>query len=290
MRTARLPLLAWSMLACTHPAFAKPPVPATVAATPLGSPGDWVGTGDYPAAALRFDMTGITSFRLTVDRAGTPSRCEIVVSSGFDMLDDAACERIMAKARFSPARDRAGQPVDGTYANRVRWAPPPGGRLPIGENFASMLLTIDQTGKVTSCRMALHVPAVTSASDENPCENASRSLPPALALAFRSGFQGPSAAVEFQIADAFTPAFRAHVLAPLPGYEQRGLNIHSVTVARDGKVGECSYQEQRGSDLLIADFCGDARRGIYDPPFAAFDKDGIAHGWHIIRVLLKTSK
>ena len=219
-----------------------------------------------------------------------PNRCEIVESSGFEVLDKAACQRIMAKARFSPARDRAGKPVDGTYANRVRWTLPPGGRLPIGENFASMLLTIDQMGKVTSCRIALHVPAAAPASDENQCEKAVGSLPSTVALEFRGSFQGPSADVELQMADVFTPAFRAHVLAPLPGYEQRGLNIHHVTVTSDGKVAQCSYQEQRGSELLIADFCGDARRGSYDPPFAAFDKYGVANGWHIMRVLLKTSK
>lgn len=291
MKSAGLSLLAWSMpmLTCTHPAFAKSS-PTTVAATPLGSPGDWVGTGDYPAIALRYNMTGITAFRLTVDTTGTPNRCEIVESSAFEVLDKAACQRIMARARFSPARARAGKPVDGTYANRVRWTLPPGGRRPISEQFASLLLTIDQTGKVTSCRIALHVPAAAPASDGIPCEKAVESIPPTVALEFRGGFQGPLADVELQTADVFTPDFRAKVLAPLPGYEQRGLNIHHVTVTRDGKVGQCSYQEQRGSDLLIADFCGDARRGSYDPPFAAFDKDGVANGWHIMRVLLKTSK
>lgn len=285
MKPAGLSLLAWSMLTCTHPAFAKSS-PTTMAATPLGSPGDWVGTGDYPATALRYDMTGVTAFRLAVDSTGMPSRCDIVESSGFDLLDKATCDRVMAKARFSPARDRTGKASDGTYANRVRWVMPLGPRPTVSERFASILLSIDQTGKVTSCRIVLEAPE----SAENPCEQTQRSLPATVGLEFRGSFQGSTADVELRMADFFTPALRARVLAPMPGYEQRSLNIHHFTVTSDGKIGQCSYQEQRGSELLIADFCGDARRGSYDPPFAAFDKDGVANGWHIMRVLLKTSK
>jgi hypothetical protein len=115
-------------------------------------------------------------------------------------------------------------------------------------------------------------------------------MPPALGQEFRGNFQGPSADVEVQLADVFTPALRARVLSAMPDYEQRGLNIYRFTVTSDRKIGQCRYEEQRGSDLLATDFCLAATREIFDPPFSAFDKDGVASGWHIMRVLLKTSQ
>jgi TonB family protein len=290
MTAARLSLLALSMLAGAHSAFAKTPASVSAAATPLGSPGDWIGSGDYPATALRFDMTGVTVFRLAVDATGKPSRCDIVESSGFDVLDTATCQRLMGNARFSPSRDRSGKPMEGTYSNRVRWVMPLGARPPVSERFASMLLSIDQTGTVTSCRFVFHVPAEAAMSAENPCKQALNSQPPALGLEFRGSFQGPSADVEIQLADVFTPALRARVLSPMPGHEQRALNIHQFTVTNDGKIGQCSYEEQRGSELLATDFCLEARRENFDPPFSAFNKDGVASGWHIMRVLLKTGQ
>lgn len=289
MKVARLPLLALSLLAGAHSASSKAPAPVPVTATPLGSPGDWIGSGDYPATALRFDMTGVTVFRLAVDATGKPSRCDVVESSGFDVLDTTTCQRLMVNARFSPSHDLAGRPMEAKYSSRVRWIMPPGAGGPVSEHFGSMLLSIDPTGNVTSCRIVLHVPTEAAASVEKPCEQAMKP-PPALGLEIRGNFQGPSADVEIQLADVFTPDLRARVLSPMPGYEQRGLNIHHFTVTNDGKLGQCSYKEQRGSDRLATDFCLAARHKNFDPPFSAFDKDGVASGWHIMRVLLKTGQ
>lgn len=67
----------------------------------------------------------------------------------------------------------------------------------------------------------------------------------------------------------------------MPGYEQRGLNIYRFTVTSEHKIGQCQYEEQRGSDLLATDFCLAATREVFDPPFSAFAKGGVASGWHI---------
>jgi TonB family protein len=290
MKAAKLSLLGLSVLVGAHSASAKTSAPASVVAMPLESPGDWISPADYPATALRFEMTGSTVFRLAVDATGKPSRCDIVESSGFDVLDTATCQRLMTKARFSPPRDRKGKPVEGTYSNRVRWVLPSGSRLPVSERFASMLLSVDQTGKLTSCRVELHVPAEAATPADNSCEQALDTQLPGLGMELRGNFQGPSADVEIRLADVFTPALRARVLSSTPGYEQRALDIHRFTVKRDGKLGECNYEEQRGSGLLSEGFCLEARRESFDPPFAAFDKDGVASGWHIVRVLLKTGE
>lgn len=288
MKAAALSLLALLTMAGSHPAFAK--APARSVAIPIGSPGAWIGAGDYPATALRFEMTGITVFKLTIDDSGKPSRCDIIESSGFEVLDTATCERLMANARFAFSRGPAGKPTDHTYSNRVRWVLPTGDRIPVSERFASFMLTIDDKGRVSSCRAVVHVPAVVKALGENSCGQVSTSLPPAMGLEIRGSFPGPSAEVELRLADVFTTALRSQVLSTPPDYQQRSLNIHRFTVTNDGKLGQCAYAEQRGSSHFSTDFCLEARRENFDPPFSTLDKDGIASGWHIARVLLKTGQ
>lgn len=287
MKSARAWLLAASMIAGVQPALAKAPVPPV----PQGSPGDWVRSADYPLIALRFEMTGATGFSLTVDATGRSTRCDIVSSSGFDVLDTATCQRLMVSARFTPARDRAGTPIEGTWSNRVRWVlPDAGANAPVTEGFRSLLMTIDEAGEITSCRAAIHIPVQTAVVDQNWCEEYQSLLSRELALKIRGDFRGASAEVEIQYADAFSPQLRGRVLSPKPGYEQRALSIHRFKVLSGGTLGPCGYEEQRGNEELATAFCLFAAHKKFDPPFSALDKDGVASGWHIDRVLLKTGK
>lgn len=100
--------------------------------------------------------------------------------------------------------------------------------------------------------------------------------------------KGPSVEIEYPRGLAFTPALRARLVAPMPGHVQRALNIYRFTVDRDGKMVQCGYEEQRGSGQWAESFCGEARNERYDPPFSAFDKDGVAQGWYIMRIVTKT--
>lgn len=290
MDAIRLSLLPLFMLTCAHTAYAKTSEESPIGPLPAGSPGNWIGSDDYPAVALRFNMTGVTAFKLVVDPVGKPSRCDIVESSGFDVLDSATCQRLMANAQFTPLHNREGKPIEGTYSSRVKWVVPDGGAPAISESFGSMLLSIDQTGKVTSCRIVVHIPITKAASTEKPCGAGMQPPPPALAMEFRGNYQGASAEVEIQQADFFTPALRTRLLSPMLGYEQRALNVHRFKITKDGKLGQCSYEEQRGSQGLATNYCMEVRDRNFDPPFSAFDKDGVASGWHIARVLLKTGK
>jgi TonB family protein len=289
MNTARLSLLALSLLACAPMPFAGAQAAEPVRVKALGSFADFMSPEDYPAVALRFGMTGITGYSLTVDQTGNPRRCDIAKSSGFDVLDAATCQRLMAKARFSPGRDAAGKAVGGTYAGRVTWILPGNGTFRESEMFASLVFSIDRTGAITSCRMVVHVPTNTSAPPNVVCGKEMGTPPPPLGLELRGNYQGAIAEVEFQQGIAFTPALRERLLAPAPGYEQRALNVYHFTVGRDGTVGQCRYEEQRGSGQWALDFCTQARGKKYDPPFSAFDKDGVAQGWHVMRIVLKNA-
>lgn len=99
---------------------------------PKGNPGVWANTNDYPAIALQKQMEGTTGFRRVVGPDGRVTDCQIVSTSGSSELDQATCSNVQRRARFDPALDATGQPVSGSYANRVRWQIP---RFALTEGF-----------------------------------------------------------------------------------------------------------------------------------------------------------
>jgi protein TonB len=103
-----------------------PPAPRIPpkAAQPRGRPGDWVTTNDYPSRALREEREGTTGFSLSIDASGRVSNCTITSSSGSPDLDQATCDNLRRRARFTPATDGEGQPTEGSYSSRTRWVIP----------------------------------------------------------------------------------------------------------------------------------------------------------------------
>lgn len=81
---------------------------------------------DYPAAALRSETEGDVSIRYRLGRDGRPTSCAVVESSNVPVLDAASCALIMARARFIPARDFSGAPVEETRSQTILWRLPGG--------------------------------------------------------------------------------------------------------------------------------------------------------------------
>ena len=112
----------------TTPALGPSPSPspsfAPKAAMPLGSPGKWATTDDYPPRALREGREGVARFRVTVGADGRVRNCEITASSGSPDLDRATCDNVARRARFVPATDASGAKVGGSYSNAVKWVIP----------------------------------------------------------------------------------------------------------------------------------------------------------------------
>lgn len=102
---------------------ARPKGP-NLAPTPVGTPGRYVNSWDYPAAALREKRSGATKVELAVSRWGTVADCRVKESSGHADLDGEACARLVTRARFWPATDAQGKDVAGTYSQTVRWELP----------------------------------------------------------------------------------------------------------------------------------------------------------------------
>lgn len=90
-------------------------------AMPLGSPGEWMRSGDYPRDMLAKWQPGLVQFRLIVGEDGLPTDCHIQQSTNPEGFDDAVCKALMRRARFEPALDGEGKPMASPYLNLVRF-------------------------------------------------------------------------------------------------------------------------------------------------------------------------
>jgi protein TonB len=93
----------------------------------LHGPGAFITEADYPAAALQARQQGTVRFRLDVSAVGRVTGCTILQSSGFSVLDQATCRLMQSRARFTPVRDSAGNPVPASLEEQYTWKLPAGG-------------------------------------------------------------------------------------------------------------------------------------------------------------------
>jgi TonB family protein len=122
-----------SLFACRTPAVVKFETPSMgrceggvgtiplLLASSLKNPSAIITASDYPRGVSH---EGTTRFELQVDAAGRPTACAITISAGHDALDKASCTAFMRRARFTPAKDSAGQAVAGRYRGSVTWKAP----------------------------------------------------------------------------------------------------------------------------------------------------------------------
>jgi TonB family protein len=107
----------------TFPQTANLPQPEK-SPSPKDNPARWVNIDEYPSYALAYKLQGKVRFSLAVGKDGRPEACSILASSGVRMLDEATCDQMLRRARFTPATDAQGNPAEGSYANTVVWRYP----------------------------------------------------------------------------------------------------------------------------------------------------------------------
>lgn len=107
------------------PAPPAPPAPrVSQAARAKGNLPGLFSTDDYPQSAIRNEEQGTTAVRLSIGPDGRVSDCSITSSSGSSALDSATCNILKRRARFTPAKDQAGNPISDTFPQRIRWELP----------------------------------------------------------------------------------------------------------------------------------------------------------------------
>ena len=127
-------------------------VAAQTAPVPI-DPADWITHDDYPVAALQQGLSGTVEVAFAVDPTGRTTGCSITKSSGSAILDDAACNAMLPRARFEPAKDAGGKAVAGTSPRRVRWSLPStvASATPVRSFALIEHLTFDAAGKIVGC-------------------------------------------------------------------------------------------------------------------------------------------
>ncbi len=66
---------------------------------------------DYPDKMLSRGFQGVVTYKLMIDAAGKPTRCEVIESTGPKDFDSVVCAKVMSGAHFQPALDANGKPV-----------------------------------------------------------------------------------------------------------------------------------------------------------------------------------
>lgn len=91
---------------------------------PTDSPGSWLNSRDYPTDLLRDGAQGLVNFRLSVDEKGKVSGCHIQRSTRPEGFDRAVCDALTRRARFEPALDADGNPVNSYFIGSVNFVMP----------------------------------------------------------------------------------------------------------------------------------------------------------------------
>lgn len=102
----------------------KPKVDLSQPGTPRGNPGRWVALEDMPENAKAAGWVGTTSYQLQFDEAGRVIACDVTGTSGYPLLDRTTCDLLKVRALFNAGKDADGNPVGGTYSDRVLWRAP----------------------------------------------------------------------------------------------------------------------------------------------------------------------
>ena len=119
------PYIPTPMATPAPPAPPAPPPPKVIQTVKVkGSLTGLFSTDDYPNSALQAQQQGTTAVSLQIGPDGRVSDCQVTSSSGSSALDQATCNIIRRRARYTPGRDSSGQPVGGSDSARIRWVVP----------------------------------------------------------------------------------------------------------------------------------------------------------------------
>lgn len=111
-----------SMLAIAVFGVVQAPAATDLSQPPqLRNPEALVTYEDYPTESLRRNEYGIVSMVVNVSKEGKVIACKITESSGFAALDLATCSLFKKRAKFKPAKDAAGSPIEGEYRLSNSW-------------------------------------------------------------------------------------------------------------------------------------------------------------------------
>lgn len=93
-----------------------------VRAKPIGSPGTWVTSADYPPESRAAGESGQVTVKIEIDATGKVSGCTVATSSGFPRLDQKTCELVTLRGKYEPALSPKGKAIPSTSMMRFGWS------------------------------------------------------------------------------------------------------------------------------------------------------------------------
>ena len=98
----------------------------TLATRPKGSAADLFTPDDFPAEALGRGRSGTVGVLFWVEANGGVSTCRVIETSASPIFEQATCEIIKRRGRFTAATDAAGKAVRAPNFTRISWMLPDG--------------------------------------------------------------------------------------------------------------------------------------------------------------------
>lgn len=84
----------------------------------------YVQDTDYPRESLRRREQGRVEFELDISPEGRVVNCRVIRSTAGRRLNFRTCQIMLVRARFTPARDAAGNPTSDTVRSFLNWIIP----------------------------------------------------------------------------------------------------------------------------------------------------------------------
>ncbi|MEH3120992.1 MAG: energy transducer TonB [Sphingomonas phyllosphaerae] len=149
-------LAAMVVAAVAMPAIGKGSPRVVKEAAPLDV-SDWIGADSYPLAAIRAGEQGRVVAIVAVDATGHPTRCRIDVSLGSPTLEEGTCALILARGRFTPARDAKDRAIASEVTFPIHWVLPEDGdnRQSSGPVDAATIMTIASDDTIAGCEIVV---------------------------------------------------------------------------------------------------------------------------------------
>jgi TonB family protein len=216
-------------------------------------------TEDYPLEAIRNEEQGTVAVVLRVAANGRVSDCIVAESSGSPSLDLQTCRVLWSRARFVPARDAQGRPIESAWRQRIRWELPEPEPMPFNPWSSRMTLDFMEDGGVISCRVET---SGALKDQQESCGLISDMWQSALGtLRIDAGHARRTLILETQ----FAPGNRISPGPPPAGARLVGRQTVRMTIDASGKTLQCRVIETEGLEPPN-EGCEDLLDGIFEEP------------------------
>ena len=205
-----------------------------------------VSGDDYPPEAQMADEQGTVDVLVKVDESGRVADCTVEASSGSAALDVQTCRLFWLRAKFAPARDKAGKPVVSAYSRKITWRLE-GEGMPVGLWTSRFFMELDAKG-AANCRVEFEGVLKDRMKEEYPgyandgCTELFGELP---VLAASQAAKGAAGTVVFE--QKLIPGEQLPSLpsGKIPGKLLSQTLLH-LEIGADGKLMKCGEVQSLG--------------------------------------------